>query len=176
MDVGYFSPSKTDRESKSMTIDRSVPGSKQDLASASALLPPAPSEETSTLSHGMLITGNITCTGTVQIFGCVLGDIHATRLVVFEGAHVEGKVVAPEAVINGTFRGTIRGNNVELQSKAVVDGEIFNRSLAIAKDAQFEGVARRLEKPVEPPSSTQVKGESASAAMTDVLLLTEPAR
>ena len=123
------------------------------------------SDMVSTLGSGMLVTGNITCVGAVQIFGRVIGDIHASQLVICPGARVEGKVVAPETVIQGAFSGTIHGNSVKLQSTAMVDGEIFNKSLTIEENAQFEGVARRLDKPVAAPSSAQVKGEETAPAL-----------
>jgi len=52
---------------------------------------------------------------------------------------------------------------------AVVDGEILNKSLTIEQNAQFEGVARRLDKPVEAPSDEQARGErQPSASMAEV--------
>jgi cytoskeletal protein CcmA (bactofilin family) len=116
-------------------------------------LPSGKPEIVSTLGHGMLVTGNIVCTGAMHIFGRVVGDIHASLLVICEGAKVEGKIVAPDLIVQGEFRGVINGNNVKLQGTAVVDGEIFNKSLAIEQNARFEGVARRLDKPVLAPSA-----------------------
>ena len=121
-------------------------------------------EIVSTLGHGMLVTGNIVCTGAMHIFGHVVGDIHAAQLVICEGAKVEGKVVAPELVVQGEFRGTINGNNVKLQATAVVDGEIFNKSLTIEQNALFEGVARRIDKPVAAPTMGQAPVEAPAPA------------
>jgi cytoskeletal protein CcmA (bactofilin family) len=126
---------------------------------------PAPAgkpEIVSTLGHGMIVTGNIVCTGTMHVFGKVTGDIHAAQLVICEGAKVEGKIIAPELVVQGEFKGTISGNNVKLQASAVVDGEIFNKSLMIEQNALFEGVARRLDKPVAAPSVAQAPVEAPS--------------
>lgn len=114
----------------------------------------------STFGHGMLITGNIVCAGAVQIFGRVTGEIHASHLVICEGAKVEGKVTVQEAIIQGTFNGTIHGNSVKLQGTAVVDGEIFNKALTIEENALFEGVSRRLERPIEAPSLDRVQAET----------------
>jgi cytoskeletal protein CcmA (bactofilin family) len=127
----------------------------------------APGKEiVSILGHGMLVTGNIVCAGSMQIFGRVIGDIHASQLMICEGAKVEGKIIAPETTIQGVFSGTINANNVKLQSTAVVDGEIFNKSLTIEQNALFEGVARRLDKPVAPPSSAQLKGDEIAPALS----------
>lgn len=155
--MSYFSQSKggdTKGDTKSPAVGPA--DAKLDTARKSS-----PSQEiVSTLGPGLLITGNIVSTGAVQVHGRIIGDIHAARLMISKGAVVEGKVTAQEAVIDGTFKGTIYGNSVKLQATAVVDGEIFKQSLVIEQNAQFEGVSRRLETPVEAPSSEQVSGQS----------------
>jgi cytoskeletal protein CcmA (bactofilin family) len=84
-------------------------------------------EQPSVLGRGMQITGNIVSTGSVQIHGRVVGDIQAAQLIVCEGARVEGKVIAQDTVIQGTFNGNIHSTTVKLQKTAKVDGEIFSR-------------------------------------------------
>ncbi len=106
-------------------------------------------EMLSTFGQGMLVTGNVVCTGALQIFGRVTGEIHAGKVVICEGAKVEGKIRAQDVVIQGEFLGTVHANSVKLQSTAKVDGEVFNKQLSIEQNALFEGVSRRLERPVE---------------------------
>jgi cytoskeletal protein CcmA (bactofilin family) len=96
--------------------------------------------------------------GALQIFGRVTGEIQASHLVICEGAKVEGKIVAQETVIQGAFNGTIHGNSVKLQGNAMVDGEIFNKSLVIEPNVQFEGVSRRLDRAVEAPVKNDLAG------------------
>lgn len=156
--MSYFSQSKGERDMKN---------AKQPAGEPRLNVEAAPGKDVvSVLGQGMLVTGNIVCAGTVQIFGRVIGDIHASQLMICEGAKVEGKIIAPETTIQGTFSGTINANNVKLQSTAVVDGEIFNKSLTIEQNALFEGVARRIDKPVSPPSSAQIKGEEIAPALS----------
>ncbi len=114
----------------------------------------------------MVITGNIMCDGALHIFGHVLGDIHATQLSIGEGAHVEGNVVAQATIIDGFFKGTIHSNSVKLHGNAVVEGEIFNKSLNIEENAQFEGVSRRLDKPVDPPPVATLAPRAMSDGLT----------
>ena len=151
--MSYFSQPKNEREIKTA----------RNGDAAETVRPFTKPTDVSTLGRGMQVTGNIVCAGALQIHGRVFGDIHATHLTICEGAKVEGKIVAPEAVIQGTFNGSIHGNTVKLQSSAVVDGEIFNKSLAIEQDARFEGVSRRLEKAVEGPSNVQINGDNVTA-------------
>ena len=162
--MSYFSPSKGERDKQG--LDRVDNDIRLDAATADN----SSAETVSALGHGMLITGNIVCAGSMQIFGRVIGDIHAAKLIIGEGARVEGNVIAQETVIQGFFKGTLRSNSISLQSTAMVDGEILNKSLTIEQNAQFEGVARRLDKPVDPPSSQQALGERPmSGSMAEVV-------
>jgi hypothetical protein len=45
----------------------------------------------------------------------------------------------------------------------VVDSEIYNNSLTVEQDVQFNGVSRRLEKPIDSPSSTDANTVLSSA-------------
>jgi len=162
--LSIFSQTKSERDMKNVKELGLEPRVNGGAASAKA----AP-EMVSTLGHGVLITGNIVCAGSLQICGRVVGDIHASQLIISEGAKVEGKVTALDLTIQGTFSGTINGNHVKLQSTAVVDGEIFNKSLAIEQNAMFEGVARRLDLPVAAPSIAQVKGDEPAPVLAPVL-------
>jgi cytoskeletal protein CcmA (bactofilin family) len=151
--VNFQSQSKTDHDVK---FNKPV-ATEPRLGIAPASGKPTPDIVT-TFGHGMLITGNIVCAGAVQIFGRVTGEIHASHLVISEGAKVEGKVIVQEAIIQGTFKGIMHGSSVKLQGTAVVEGEIHNRSLTIEQNALFEGVSRRLERPVEAPSMDDING------------------
>ena len=68
-----------------------------------------------------------------------------------EGAKVEGDVVADELTIAGRVKGTIHANRVKLNSTAVVEGDIFHRSLSIEENARFEGSSKREENAVDVP-------------------------
>ena len=151
--MSYFSPNKSDRPAK----PAGIPEPRIDNIAATGK-----PETISTIGSGMLITGNIVSTGAVQVFGRVIGDIHAARLMICEGAYVEGKVLAQDATIDGTFKGAIHANTVKLQGTARVEGEVYNKSLSIEQDAQFEGVARRLDKAIDAPSAAQTKAEAAA--------------
>lgn len=157
--MSYFSPTKGDRTAK--PADTVAP----EVKPAATPLRTAEREIVSTLGAGLLITGNIVSTGGVQVFGRVVGDIHAAHLVVGKGANIEGNVRAQDVIIDGTFKGTIHGNVVKLQSTAMVEGEVYNRSLAIDQNANFEGVARRLSQPVEAPSEDQIAVKPSTPAL-----------
>lgn len=154
MTLSYFSQTKGDRDLKSFDLSTESKA-KADLATPIRRATQG-TEIVSTLGPGLLITGNVVSTGSVQIHGRVIGDIHAARLQISNGAYVEGKVMAQEAVVEGEFKGTIHGNVVKLSATAVVEGEIYKQSLVIEENAQFEGVSRRLPTPIEAPTDAQI--------------------
>jgi len=103
------------------------------------------SKSKSSIGPGTSIVGKITSEGTVEILGRVEGEVHASSVLITDGAEVEGNVVAQELLIGGRVKGTIHGNRVKLNSTAAVEGDIFHRSLAIEENARFEGSSRREE-------------------------------
>ncbi len=89
--LSYFSQSKggdTKSDTKSLNVGSTEP--KLDVAAPARKADPS-QEIVSTLGPGLLITGNVVSTGTVQIHGRVIGDIHAARLLVSKGAVVEAR-------------------------------------------------------------------------------------
>jgi cytoskeletal protein CcmA (bactofilin family) len=155
--MSYFSQSRAERDKKTVSEPVAEPRPE-----------PATPAQASTLGRGMVITGDIITTDPLEIHGRVTGDIQASRLTICEGAQVEGKIVAQDTVIQGAFTGTIHSNNVKLNSTAVVNGEIYNRSLAIESDAQFEGVSRRLDKPVDAPAHATTETAAHSADIVPI--------
>jgi cytoskeletal protein CcmA (bactofilin family) len=163
--LSYFKQAKGEQGERSS--DRA--GSEPRLEDRVAVDDSSP-ENVSTLGRSMVITGNIACNGAIQIFGRVIGDVHAKHLVIGEGAHVDGNLIAKETVIRGNFKGTVHSDSVKIQGIAAVEGEIFNKSLTIEENALFEGMSRRLEKPVVAPSALQENGEKpAWASMAEIV-------
>ncbi len=99
--------------------------------------------------------------GEVQIDGEVQGDIHATHVVIGEGARVTGGVIAEECVIRGHLLGTIRGRRVLLQGSAHVEGDVYHQTMAIEQGAFFEGKSRRTDDPLAGASRSERVPESA---------------
>jgi cytoskeletal protein CcmA (bactofilin family) len=89
--------------------------------------------------------------------------VHASTVQIGDGAQVEGNIVAEELTIGGRVKGTIHANRVKLNSSAVVEGDIHHRSLAIEENAQFEGMSKRQEKPIETPSLVPAQRSQAQA-------------
>ena len=121
---------------------------------ASAAFRPGSPSATSVIGTDLVIQGNLTSKGEVQIEGEVQGDIHATHVVIGEHARVTGGVIAEECVIRGHLLGTVRGRRVLLQGSAHVEGDVYHQTMAIEQGAFFEGKSRRTDDPLAGLSRT----------------------
>jgi cytoskeletal protein CcmA (bactofilin family) len=107
--------------------------------------------DVSSISSAMTVVGKISGSGAVQVFGRVEGELQASTVLIYDGAEVEGNVVADELTVGGRVKGTIHANRVKLNSTADVQGDIFHRSLSIEENARFEGTSRRDDGVKEAP-------------------------
>lgn len=135
------------------------------VAAAPAAEPEAPNGASS-ISAGMTVTGKIAGSGAVKIFGRVQGELHASTVLIADGAEVEGDVVAEELTVGGRVKGTIRANRVRLNSSAHVEGDIFHRSLAIEENARFEGTSRRDDNATDKPRAQVVRPQASAHALS----------
>ena len=67
---------------------------------------PDTADGVSTISSDITIVGKITGKGAIKIFGRIEGDLHASIVVINDGAEVDGDIVAEELTIGG--RGRLR--------------------------------------------------------------------
>ena len=113
------------------------------------------STDISYIGPGVTVVGKISSEGTLNVFGRVEGELHASIIRISDGAQVEGVIAAQELTISGRFKGTIQANRVTLTSSAVVEGEIHHRSLAIEENAWFAGMSRPGEASASKVMDTQ---------------------
>jgi len=137
------------------TVVEALPKSSKDRFSTSDA-----SSEMSVIGKDLTIIGEkltIISQSRLQVDGVVHGDLHSVEVVIGEGGHVSGTVAAENVVVRGGVEGAIRGERVELQSTARVEGDIHHKSLSIDQGAIFDGRSRRPEdlselKPVLDPA------------------------
>src|SRR5690606_2542364 len=102
----------------------------------------------SIISGDLVVHGNLTATGDIQIDGTVEGDIRSQSLTIGEKASITGEIVADDIVIRGRVIGTIRGRRVQLSSTCHVEGDILHEALAVETGAFLEGNCRHSDDPI----------------------------
>ncbi|MDA7957151.1 MAG: polymer-forming cytoskeletal protein [Gammaproteobacteria bacterium] len=126
------------------------------------------------VAAGSQFTGNLAIKCKLHIDGEFHGDIESSSAVLIGKTGVlQSKVRARKLVVAGKFYGEARCEAIELVSGGVVEGTLYTASLAIDKDASFEGksVRKKLQpvadipaKQKSPPAPPPPKGKDAPAA------------
>lgn len=99
------------------------------------------------VGKGSTINGEVEVEGGIRIDGTIKGNIRATDTVIIgaEGV-VEADIDTKVAVLGGKVIGIITApDKAELQSKAVVVGEITTKSLVVEQGAIFHGKCNMKE-------------------------------
>jgi cytoskeletal protein CcmA (bactofilin family) len=105
---------------------------------------PARNAETSLISIGTIIKGDVRFTGTLhldgRIEGSVIGEGNSAVFTLSEHGQVQGEVRVPHAMINGQVTGNIfASERLELAMQARVIGDVRYNTLEMAAGAQVNG-------------------------------------
>ena len=114
----------------------------------------------SIIAKGMRIVGDVETAGVVKVDGRIDGSVNGARQVLLgRGASIHGAVVADEVVIGGVVDGGILATErLELQSTAVVNGDINTRSIVVLEGARINGTVRMSDSNVVAPDEQRAKG------------------
>lgn len=115
----------------------------------------------SIISNDLVVHGNLTATGDIQVDGTVEGDIRSQSLTIGEKASITGEIVADDIVIRGRVIGTIRGRRVQLASTCHVEGDILHEALAVETGAFFEGNCRHSDDPISQQAGSTARTSPA---------------
>ena len=123
-------------------------------------------QNTSLIAAGTEIRGDVQFSGRLHIDGKVEGSIRADAadavLTLSNHAHVQGEIIAPHIVINGTVTGDVTaGERLELASNARVEGNVYYKILEMSPGAQING---KIVHRAEPPRQLSGPGATAEPA------------
>jgi len=98
-----------------------------------------------------IIEGTIEVQGGLRVDGMVRGRISATEsLAIGDSGRIEADMTVKIAVIGGKVVGSIFAQDkIELQSKAIVEGDITTKNLIVEEGAIFHGRCNMKAPPSE---------------------------
>ena len=91
------------------------------------------------------IDGDISFTGGLRIDGSIVGNVteaseSQATLVLSEHGRIEGEINVSQVMLNGSVIGPVRATQfVELQSKAVITGDVYYKTLEMHTGAVVDG-------------------------------------
>ncbi len=107
----------------------------------------------SIIGADLRVVGDVESAGDVLVDGTVEGNINTQNVVINEGAHIVGSIVAETAQISGSVTGRVVAVSVNLARTAKVVGSIFHNDLSIEDGAVLDGL--KPWRPVQHFSSRQ---------------------
>ena len=93
----------------------------------------------SIISSDVVVKGNVSTSGEIQLDGTIEGDVKSKNLTIGENGTVKGKVTADDVIVKGSVNGSIVGRNVRLEKSAKLNGDICHQTLSIEAGAYIEG-------------------------------------
>jgi cytoskeletal protein CcmA (bactofilin family) len=94
------------------------------------------------------VAGDIRFVGGLHVEGKVTGNIVSEEGAVHVHGEVTGEIRVPHVVINGLVTGNIyAGDHIELAAKAVVNGNVYYRTMEMMMGAQVNGSLLHSDKP-----------------------------
>jgi cytoskeletal protein CcmA (bactofilin family) len=98
----------------------------------------------SIIGLGMTVHGDVETAGVVKIEGAVFGHVTAgQQVLVAKGGQIDGGVDTGEAVLGGIVHGPVSASlRVEIQSGAVVHGDVTTKRISVADGAVLDGSIR----------------------------------
>ena len=124
---------------------------------------PKPSGVPSLISADMVINGNISTAGEVQLDGTLEGDIKAGSLIVGDKAAVKGEIICENVMVRGRVIGGIRAKQVALAATAHIEGDILHSALSVESGAHFEGNCRHSDDPLSEAAVSDFRKPRPSA-------------
>ncbi|MDG1437595.1 MAG: polymer-forming cytoskeletal protein [Emcibacteraceae bacterium] len=118
----------------------------------------------SIISSDVVIKGNVSTAGEIQLDGTIEGDVKSKNVTVGEHGIVKGKIDADDVIVKGTVQGSIKGRSVRLEKTAKLTGDICHQTLSIEAGAFIEGsLSHQGAKPIVEPSAGATKVISSNS-------------
>ena len=126
--------------------------------------------ETTIISEGVYIKGDLACSSVLYIEGHIDGMIKSSNTVVIgKNGKFTGIITASKVVVNGVFEGNIDPGSVEILSGGFVLGDICSCDLSIEVGGRFDGKSsRKASESIQSLENLEIIDTEESGASTGI--------
>ncbi len=109
---------------------------------------------TTIIGVGTSIHGNVSSNGDIRVDGHIIGNLEGkAKIIIGASGTVEGDIIGKHADVFGKVLGTIKVQDLlNINGKALVDGDLFAAKLHIEPTASFNGKCKmgsHIEEPLQ---------------------------
>ncbi|MFT4148602.1 MAG: polymer-forming cytoskeletal protein [Paracoccaceae bacterium] len=98
----------------------------------------------SILAADLVIEGDVTSTGPVDVQGRVAGQVKAPEVLISPTGTIDGTALAHDLAVQGQISGAVEAHTVSLSASAVIQADVTHERIAIESGAEIEGQLKRL--------------------------------
>lgn len=91
----------------------------------------------SVFAQNLVVDGDATSSGAIEVQGNVVGSLRAPEIIVAGSGRVEGSVVAHNIVVLGAVSGTVSALNVQLAPSARVQADVIHERIVTEAGAEL---------------------------------------
>ena len=98
----------------------------------------------SILAADLVVDGDVTSIGPVDVQGRVAGQVKAPEVLIAPTGVIDGTALAHDLTVQGQISGAIEARTVSLAASSVIQADVTHERIAIEAGAQIEGRLKRL--------------------------------
>lgn len=148
---------------KSNNKNTTLNSTEKSISRDSKPMEPPSNSVPSIISSDVVVKGNVSTSGEIQLDGTIEGDVKSKNLTIGENGTVKGKVTADDVIVKGSVNGSIVGRNVRLEKSAKLNGDICHQTLSIEAGAYIEGNLSHQSASTNPAPGNATKVMSANS-------------
>ena len=112
----------------------------------------------------MVITGELRCEGTLELQGCIDGDIQGETVLIRKTGKITGRIHAHKVVCHGVILGEVDAREVVITKGGVLSGELITSSLDMQFGAVLDGETTITTGTVRKPGKSRLSSEATHKA------------
>lgn len=128
---------------------------------------------TSIISKGLLLKGNLVSDGLLEVEGKIEGNIKGNEITIRESGFIDGNVISNTLNIKGNFSGTIKSQKINISGKATINGTLEYVALCVEDGASIVGDLKRVDEIVLDDDETVLNASKQYTYKKNVLDNTE---
>lgn len=98
----------------------------------------------SILAADLVVEGDVTSIGPVDVQGRVAGQVKAPEILIAPTGTIDGTALAHDLSVQGHISGAVEAHSVSLSASSIVQADVTHERISIESGAQIEGQLKRL--------------------------------
>lgn len=101
----------------------------------------------SIISNNLKISGNLNCSGIIEVQGEIEGNINCKHITVHKTGRIKGDVITESIHIEGCVEGMVKSKYISISETGFMNGIVMYEEISISNGGYLEAHCKKLPKP-----------------------------